>query len=207
MAINAQFALPYNLPSASGSPKSDIGNQMNGKRRRHAKMLSNLRNRSAGEQTEAADYSMVSFNPKYASLDYSRAAVYNNGVSPGMTIKSEPVDDFSGPSTTITINYVNTLSSSKISNFQQSFPSAGDFKFVPGDVPIEMVSTFLLMYKSHSQRILDTFQLANIDELQRTVTHFWSEMPAHLRQLLASPMLLTLVECVDSLLYRVSLQT
>lgn len=210
MSTNSQYSMPYSLSSSvSASIKSSIGNQGNSKKRRHAKMLNSLRNRSAVEQTEAADYSLVPINPKYVheSLDYSTASAYsgnskgepNSFASSEIIIKSEPVDEFSG--TVSTHGYISTPSSS---NFQQNFPTAGDFKFVPEDVPLEMVSTFLLMYKSHTQRILDTFQLANIEELERTVTHFWSEMPTHLRQLLVSPMLLTLVECVDSLLYRVS---
>lgn len=212
MATNSQYSLPYSLPTVSASIKSTISNQISSKKRRHAKMLSNLRNRSAVEQTEAADYSMLSFNPKYAhaSLDYSTSAYHGMNkcepdfLSAEMIIKSEPVDDFSGSCNASTLGYISTPSNSNYNNFQQNFPSAEDFKFVPENVPLDMVSTFLLMYKSHSQRILDTFQLANIEELERTVTHFWSEMPTHLRQLLASPLLLTLVECVDSLLYRVS---
>ena len=68
-----------------------------------------------------------------------------------------------------------------------------------------MVNTFLLMYQSHCERVLDTFKLASVDELRRVVTNFWSEMPAHLAPLLAHSSLGLILHHVDLLLYRVGL--
>lgn len=84
-----------------------------------------------------------------------------------------------------------------------NFPTVDDFVQRPAIISERILHTFLLMYQNHSQRILDTFQLANVEELERTITHFWTMMPIHLGQLLAHPFLLVVIECIDTLLYRV----
>lgn len=143
---------------------------------------------------EATDYSMAPCD-KFTNLE---SGSISRKASP---IKSEPCSEDSYPSP---LDYINPTVSSTFAYFTAHFPTADAFQPPPAGLPIGLLSTFLLMYQSHSQRILDTFALANIEELQRTVTHFWSEMPDHLEPLLSNPILLTVVECVDSLLYRVS---
>ena len=136
--------------------------------------------------------------------DHHRSFLNNNNL---ITPSSIPT-----PSSSVTIT--SSVNSTYV-YFQQHFPSVNDFvDIIPTNLlgstssttasSSTLVATFLLMYQSHSQRILDTFQLANVEELERTITHFWSEMPAHMGLLMSHPFLLVLIECCDTLLYRVS---
>ena len=161
-------------------------------------MLINLRNNSSSQ--DSLDNSDISTTAVH--MVRQNAARSPLSSPPVLRIKSDPEESSNGnlsPLDFITPSVHNTYA-----YFQQHFPTVKDFQPPPTGVPIQMLSTFLLMYQSHSQRILDTFQLANVEELEQTITHFWIEMPPHLGQLLAHPFLLTLVECADTLLYRVS---
>lgn len=93
-------------------------------------------------------------------------------------------------------------SSTTYSYFQNNFPTIHDFQLPYGITPTTL-STFLLMYQSHCQRVLDTFQLANVEELEKAVTNFWNKMPSHLAPLLSHHYLTVVIDTVDTLLYRV----
>ncbi|KAH9398802.1 regulatory factor X, 4 (influences HLA class II expression) [Tyrophagus putrescentiae] len=64
------------------------------------------------------------------------------------------------------------------------------------------VSTFLLMYRAHCQRILDAIVRANFEELNTLVYHFWQKIPHHLVPVLSSPLLINLLGICDIRLYR-----
>ena len=65
------------------------------------------------------------------------------------------------------------------------------------------VMTFLMMYKTHCQRILDTVISANFEEIQNFLLHFWQGMPDHLVSLLNSDVIIDLVTFCDTILYKV----
>lgn len=88
--------------------------------------------------------------------------------------------------------------------FKAKYPSVADFKDrLTKEVSVDLLNTFLIMYQQHSSRVLDTFQLANATELEKTVIHFWNEMPEHLAPLMADSLLVDIIESVDTLLYQV----
>lgn len=64
------------------------------------------------------------------------------------------------------------------------------------------VSTFLLMYRAHCQRILDAIVRANFEELNTLVFHFWQKIPHHLAPALSSSLLINLLGICDIRLYR-----
>eukprot|EP00057_Strongylocentrotus_purpuratus_P020776 XP_011675250.1 PREDICTED: transcription factor RFX4-like [Strongylocentrotus purpuratus] len=81
------------------------------------------------------------------------------------------------------------------------FPEAEGLSF-PIDVSKDLVATFLVMYRTHCQRILDTVIRANFDEVQHYLLHFWHGMPAHVQPILGSDRVARLIGICDSLLYK-----
>lgn len=67
---------------------------------------------------------------------------------------------------------------------------------------LPQVSTFLLMYRAHCQRILDAIVRANFDEVHTLVYHFWQQIPPHLLACLATNVLGNLLSIGDVRLYR-----
>ncbi|KFO30260.1 Transcription factor RFX4 [Fukomys damarensis] len=64
------------------------------------------------------------------------------------------------------------------------------------------VSTFIMMYRTHCQRILDTVIRANFDEVQSFLLHFWQGMPPHMLPVLGSSTVVHVVGVCDSILYK-----
>ncbi|XP_052806643.1 transcription factor RFX4-like [Mya arenaria] len=90
---------------------------------------------------------------------------------------------------------------SKLGTLLPEFPEIKDIK-LPSNVAEEKVLTFLMMYRTHCQRILDTVIRANFDEVQSFLLHFWQGMPSHIKTILECKVLVTLVGVCDSILYR-----
>ncbi|CAG2166767.1 unnamed protein product [Oppiella nova] len=72
---------------------------------------------------------------------------------------------------------------------------------IPFEIQRDKLSTFLIMYRSHCQRILDTFVVANTDEVNKYLSHFWTGIPHHLMDLLENEFMVNVIECADSVLY------
>uniref|UniRef100_A0A2K5ZVL3 Regulatory factor X4 n=2 Tax=Cercopithecidae TaxID=9527 RepID=A0A2K5ZVL3_MANLE len=66
----------------------------------------------------------------------------------------------------------------------------------------QSVSTFIMMYRTHCQRILDTVIRANFDEVQSFLLHFWQGMPPHMLPVLGSSTVVNIVGVCDSILYK-----
>ncbi|XP_050417756.1 transcription factor RFX4 isoform X2 [Patella vulgata] len=90
---------------------------------------------------------------------------------------------------------------SKLGTLLPDFPDVKDIK-MPQDVGEDKVATFLVMYRTHCQRILDTVIRANFDEVQNFLIHFWQGMPSHIVPILDSPTIVMLVGVCDSILYK-----
>lgn len=73
---------------------------------------------------------------------------------------------------------------------------------LPDDVPNEKVKTFLIMYRAHCQRILDTILRANFGEVQNFLVHFWQGMPSHMLEVLGSSEVVELIGQCDVILYK-----
>ncbi|CAG03413.1 unnamed protein product, partial [Tetraodon nigroviridis] len=115
---------------------------------------------------------------------------------------------------------------SKLGTLLPEFPNVKDLN-LPTSLPEERVSTFIMMYRTHCQRILDTVIRANFDEasapsrllqdipgnfpvisaaeshaVQSFLLHFWQGMPPHMLPVLGSPTVVNIVGVCDSILYK-----
>lgn len=73
---------------------------------------------------------------------------------------------------------------------------------LPEDVSQEKVKTFLIMYRAHCQRILDTILRANFGEVQNFLVHFWQGMPSHMLEVLSCSEVVDLIGQCDTILYK-----
>ncbi|XP_011792399.1 PREDICTED: transcription factor RFX4 [Mandrillus leucophaeus] len=93
---------------------------------------------------------------------------------------------------------VNAASFGKI--IRQQFPQLTTRRL--GTRGQSKVSTFIMMYRTHCQRILDTVIRANFDEVQSFLLHFWQGMPPHMLPVLGSSTVVNIVGVCDSILYK-----
>lgn len=70
-------------------------------------------------------------------------------------------------------------------------------------IPLDKLKTFMVMYRAHCQRILDSVVRANFNEVENFLLHFWQGMPTHMLPVLASDVVVDLVAHCDTLLYKV----
>ncbi|XP_064809048.1 transcription factor RFX4 isoform X1 [Oncorhynchus masou masou] len=90
---------------------------------------------------------------------------------------------------------------SKLGTLLPDFPNVKDLN-LPASLSEEKVSTFIMMYRTHCQRILDTVIRANFDEVQSFLLHFWQGMPPHMLPVLGSSTVVNIVGVCDSILYK-----
>ncbi|XP_061085549.1 transcription factor RFX4 [Conger conger] len=90
---------------------------------------------------------------------------------------------------------------SKLGTLLPEFPNVKDLN-LPPSLSEEKVSTFIMMYRTHCQRILDTVIRANFDEVQCFLLHFWQGMPPHMLPVLGSSTVVNIVGVCDSILYK-----
>lgn len=88
-------------------------------------------------------------------------------------------------------------------NLIKTFPRANDFQ-TPYGLSKEKVSTFLLMYRTHCQRLIDAFVCANYEDVENYLNHFWSGIPNHLQDVFDNEFMVNVIECADSVMYKVS---
>lgn len=81
------------------------------------------------------------------------------------------------------------------------FPSVKNLPLVASIDPA-MMETFLVMYKTHCQRVLDSVIRANFEEVQHLLVHFWQGIPTHLHPLLTTNAFANMVCACDSILYK-----
>ncbi|XP_074660442.1 DNA-binding protein RFX6-like [Tubulanus polymorphus] len=92
--------------------------------------------------------------------------------------------------------------SSKTGTLLPEFPRASEL-IIPGKVSTSKVETFLNMYKTHCQCMLDTIINGNFEEVQIFILHFWQGLPDHLLPLLKAPVIVDMIAICDSILYKV----
>ncbi|KAK6190328.1 hypothetical protein SNE40_002223 [Patella caerulea] len=92
--------------------------------------------------------------------------------------------------------------SSKTGTLLPDFPNA-NFLILPLSLPREKVETFIMMYKTHCQCILDTAINANFEEIQNFLLHFWQGLPEHLLPLIDNGVVVDIICVCDSILYKV----
>ncbi|KAK2157358.1 hypothetical protein LSH36_193g10025 [Paralvinella palmiformis] len=94
--------------------------------------------------------------------------------------------------------------SAKTGTLLPEFPDVNDI-VLPTSLDKDKVETFIMMYRTHCQRILDTIISANFDEVHNFLLHFWQGMPEHLVGLLSHDVIADIVSLCDTILYRVLL--
>lgn len=67
---------------------------------------------------------------------------------------------------------------------------------------INLYSAFLMMYRTHCQRILDTLIRCNLSELNTFINYFWQSVPEHLKCVLSEPVFHCLIAICDCILYK-----
>uniref|UniRef100_K1QGA6 DNA-binding protein RFX6 n=1 Tax=Magallana gigas TaxID=29159 RepID=K1QGA6_MAGGI len=92
--------------------------------------------------------------------------------------------------------------SSKTGTLLPEFPNA-QYLILPLSIPREKVETFVMMYKTHCQCILDTAINANFEEIQNFLLHFWQGLPEHLLPLVENEVIIDIICVCDSILYKV----
>ncbi|XP_033645716.1 DNA-binding protein RFX6-like, partial [Asterias rubens] len=92
--------------------------------------------------------------------------------------------------------------SSKSGTLLPDFLKAGNL-IIEEENSSEKVETFLLMYQTHCQRILDTVVSSNFEEIQNFLLHFWQGMPKHMQPLLSCDVIIDVIALCDSVLYKV----
>ncbi|XP_041367036.1 DNA-binding protein RFX6-like [Gigantopelta aegis] len=92
--------------------------------------------------------------------------------------------------------------SSKTGTLLPDFPNAR-YLILPLSLSREKVETFIMMYKTHCQCILDTAINANFEEIQNFLLHFWQGLPEHLLPLVDNPVIVDIICVCDSILYKV----
>ncbi|RUS74210.1 hypothetical protein EGW08_018016 [Elysia chlorotica] len=94
--------------------------------------------------------------------------------------------------------------SSKTGTLLPDFPDASNL-VLPSRECAEQMKTFLMMYRTHCQRILDTIITANFEEIQNLFLHFWQGYPTHLEEVLKLDITADVIAVCDSILYKVLL--
>ena len=98
----------------------------------------------------------------------------------------------------------------------RSFPRSYDLSHIPSNIDSYELDTFLLMYKTHCDRLLDSFLCDQLDDVHLYIKHFWSQIPEHFNQLLSSnsssstfspsnDFIASIIETCDYLFYEVNL--
>ncbi|CAG5134146.1 unnamed protein product, partial [Candidula unifasciata] len=91
---------------------------------------------------------------------------------------------------------------SKTGTLLPDFPNAR-FLILPLSVPRDKAETFIMMYKTHCQCILDTAINSSFEEIQNFLLHFWQGLPEHLLSLVENDVIVDIICVCDSILYKV----
>lgn len=212
------------LPGAMNNKKS--GRKTKFKQQQHQQQSQNCENsyQSRAQQCSPAQVQQAQQN-QHSEMTTAAAAydhvqiqsVSTNLGSPTSTSTSTTAAATSTSSLSSSVSSSTSSSSSSSSSsscqsaytaFQAAYPNIEIMRqCLPSDFAFDHLGSFLIMYQSHLQRFLDTFQLGNVDELERTIKHFWSYMPVHLGPLLVDPNFSKVLEMTDDLLYKVRKET
>uniref|UniRef100_T1JBP4 RFX-type winged-helix domain-containing protein n=1 Tax=Strigamia maritima TaxID=126957 RepID=T1JBP4_STRMM len=90
---------------------------------------------------------------------------------------------------------------SKLATLLPEFPNARSLH-LPSSVAEEKVATFVMMYRTHCQRVMDTVIRASFDEVESFLLHFWQGMPSHIMSVLGTNVIVNIIGVCDSILYR-----
>ncbi|XP_064638383.1 transcription factor RFX4-like [Lineus longissimus] len=92
-----------------------------------------------------------------------------------------------------------TPSASQTSLTLPEFPNINDLR-LPAQIK-DTTGVFLMMYRHHSQRIIDTVLRANFAEVKGFITHFWTTLPSHVSSVLYHDKVIKVIRLCDTILY------
>ena len=82
------------------------------------------------------------------------------------------------------------------------FPDTSYLDLKPSSYKSKL-KTFMIMYRTHCQRIMDSVIRANFEEVNDLMVHFWQGMPQHMLEVLNYSITLHIITVCDVMLYRV----
>ncbi|GAB6022260.1 DNA-binding protein rfx6 [Chamberlinius hualienensis] len=68
---------------------------------------------------------------------------------------------------------------------------------------LDKLKIFLIMYRTHSQRILDAIVAVTFQQIENLLMYFWREMPSHMFSLLQHEAVVELIAICDVILYKI----
>ncbi|XP_066921011.1 regulatory factor X 4-like [Clytia hemisphaerica] len=166
------------------------------------------------EQQESAK--MAAEAAQKAARAAKLAAAENGGKPPAQKKKSKPKSNHNSTSSnsnatshhSSSANHTRDSIDTKPStlpvatgNLLPDFPSV-EMVDVEDSTFREQIKTFLIMYKAHCQRILDTILRANFTEVQNFLVHFWQGIPSHIVVILTENIVIELIGQCDNTLYK-----
>ncbi|XP_059165142.1 transcription factor RFX4-like [Physella acuta] len=73
---------------------------------------------------------------------------------------------------------------------------------LPECIEVKKVTSFLIMYHAHCQRLLDNIVRGNFEQVHSLLLHFWQGMPGHVVAILGHDVIVKLIGVCDVILYR-----
>ena len=74
---------------------------------------------------------------------------------------------------------------------------------LPPSLRYEQVQTFMLMYRTHCHRLLDTTAWHSFADVEKLLRHFWQGMPPHFRPIIQAEPVIDIIVERDLLVYQV----
>eukprot|EP01088_Endostelium_zonatum_P018249 TRINITY_DN5783_c0_g1_i1.p1 TRINITY_DN5783_c0_g1~~TRINITY_DN5783_c0_g1_i1.p1 ORF type:complete len:694 (-),score=146.05 TRINITY_DN5783_c0_g1_i1:1058-3139(-) len=72
---------------------------------------------------------------------------------------------------------------------------------LPSSISSADSNSFLMMYRSHCQQIIDCVTNQNFDDIEQKLKHFWEEMPSDIRTILNHPQICECIREKDGVVY------
>ncbi|XP_074602165.1 uncharacterized protein LOC141855878 [Brevipalpus obovatus] len=133
----------------------------------------------------------------YYEFAYSRKATSSNSMGDHTRSETNTVNKTNQTPTTEQIN----PSRHRVGAILPDFPDLNQLS-LPSNIDEAKARTFMIMYRTHCQRILDVVVRANFDEIQTLVLYFWQGIPTHLSSILSSNALMDIIGVCDCILYK-----
>ncbi|KAI1297249.1 Transcription factor RFX4 [Halotydeus destructor] len=88
----------------------------------------------------------------------------------------------------------------KIAQIMKDFPDCDKLN-LPDHIDSNKMATFLIMYRTHCNQLLDIYSNGKFKEVQMYIGHFWTSIPEHLISLMQLEFTSLVVKCCDNLFY------
>ncbi|KAI6650169.1 transcription factor RFX4 [Oopsacas minuta] len=158
-----------------------------------------LKTRRLGTRGQSK-YHYYGVSIKQQSL-YYRSSDHKNGLSRFSTSLSSYITTSIIPKSKKE-NCTSCFPSVKLRTPLPDFPDTSYLDLKPNTYKNKL-DTFMIMYRTHCQRIMDSVIRANFEEVNDLMVHFWQGMPQHMLEVLNYSITLHIITVCDVMLYRV----